>query len=68
MGLPAIQRAEARAARTYKSPGFRKAYRAGAVSALAGRPADDCPYDSRSGWRAWRNAWLAGWRSIPAPR
>lgn len=62
----AVTRAWARARRLYRSDGFQRAYVRGVQSALAGKPADACPYRSRGGWAVWRRAWLAGYRSIRA--
>lgn len=59
-----VTRAWTRARRLYDSPGFQKAYVRGARAALSGRHADVCPYRSRSGWVAWRRAWMRGFNSI----
>ena len=62
-----LELAGRRARRAYTAPGFRGAYVRGAAAALAGRPADACPYarDPKKTWRAaYRSAWLAGYTSV----
>ena len=60
-----IDRARQRARRLYTSSGFQDAYVNGARAALDGKSADSCPYrHRRSGWLAWRRAWLRGHQSI----
>jgi ribosome modulation factor len=56
-------RAWRRAQACYASPQFQRAYVKGARAALRGLTADACPYRNRHGWRAWRTAWLRGYRS-----
>jgi ribosome modulation factor len=52
--------AESRARRLYPDhPGFQRAYLKGAEAAIAGDGVEACPY-RRQGWKAWRQAWLAG--------
>jgi ribosome modulation factor len=66
--MNAVQAAEARALRIYpRSDRFRKPYVAGARAALAGKPAESCPYrvDPRKTWGGvWRRAWMLGYRSV----
>jgi hypothetical protein len=64
-----LSRARARALRLYpRSAGFRNAYANGARAALASPPLPEtaCPYAGRDGGfsRAYRFAWLRGYRSV----
>lgn len=68
MNMVEYRRAEGRARRLYKSPGWRNTYLRGAMARLQGKPIDSCPYprDTEKTWRlAYRNVWLSGWRSCP---
>lgn len=54
-----------RAKRLYpRSVAFRGAYVRGARAAAAGAAVDACPYSNRTGWTAWRRAWIRGWQSL----
>ncbi len=50
-----------RARRLYKSPGFRRAYIAGAQAAFVGRGIETCPYPEEQA-RTWRTAYRTAWR------
>lgn len=65
MSAVQVERARTRAKRLYPaSEAFQGSYVRGVRAALAGRPADDCPYRRRGGWTAWRRAWLRGHASV----